>query len=36
MKEVEALTAEPDNRIEDFPTFETWQDRKAEKDSPNT
>ena len=36
MEEVEALTSEPDNRIEDFPTFETWQDRKAEKDSPNT
>jgi carbonic anhydrase/acetyltransferase-like protein (isoleucine patch superfamily) len=35
MKEVEALTAEPDNRIEDFPSFETWQDRKAETDSPN-
>ena len=36
MMEVEALTTEPDNRLEDFPTFETWQDRKAETDSPNT
>lgn len=35
MKEVEALTAEPDCRIEDFPTFETWQDRRSGKNSSN-
>ena len=29
MVEVEALAEAPQDRVEDFPSFETWQKRKA-------